>query len=378
MIPFGGEHMFQNASKQFKNMDRLMAYVAAQPNIGFTMEYATLSEYLETVRNCAEDAEFWPEHYGGFAPPSGALSSSVTAPTYAAATVLRHASQSLRVWLRAADLLFMHSLEISAPLKGDPTITIETLLAARRELALSQHFRATSGKIHRDASVSYIEKLNGHKVACAKIAARGARSIVSRDSKIGAAAIVDVDLNTATRALNSGGEMVLLVTNLLGWQHNSTFSVAVPEDLAIGVTDEKGFAKVSQISEKKEDGTKVLSFHGLLPALGVRAFFIRQVLQSAVSLAIPSKPIPHVPTGPAASNLEVVLEGGRIRAIFSDLTGTLIALEDIEKGTRVGVSHQVMVHSRGIDAQRGKLDQLLTGEIRCLCNNMHLNPILKR
>ena len=30
MIPFGGENTFQDAGKQFKNMDRLMAYVAVR------------------------------------------------------------------------------------------------------------------------------------------------------------------------------------------------------------------------------------------------------------------------------------------------------------------------------------------------------------
>ena len=40
----------------------------AQPNMGMTMRYATMSEYLETVRACAEEAEVWPEHHGGFEP----------------------------------------------------------------------------------------------------------------------------------------------------------------------------------------------------------------------------------------------------------------------------------------------------------------------
>merc|ERR1712167_551365 len=86
-------------------------------------------------------------------------------------------------------------------------------------------------------------------------------------------------------------------------------------------------------------------------------------MNSAVPLAIPSKPVSHVPTGPAASKLEVVLEGGRIRAIFSDLTGVLLALEDIEKGTRVAVNHQVLVHERGADAKRGTSDLLIGGNV---------------
>ena len=56
---------------------------------------------------------------------------------------------------------------------------------------------------------------------------------------------------------------------------------------------------------------------------------IGQVQQTAVSLAVPSESRVHTPSGPASSKLELVLEGGRVRAIFSDLSGTLLALEEI-------------------------------------------------
>lgn len=361
MIPFGGENTFQDAGKQFKNMDRLMAYVAAQSNMGMTMRYATMSEYLETVRACAEEAEFWPEHHGGFEPGKwDKLQGGEAIATYAAATPIRRASQNLRRWLRGADLLFLHSLETSSPLKGDPNTHMDLLLHARHELAVSQHFRATAGKFHRAATDSYVRRLDALAMDLREVVAKCSRTLVSANSSIGAA-IVDRDSFVGMQALNQGGEMAILATNLLGWQMNTTFSVEVPEDMALGVTDEDGNAKLSQIS-RTLDGKYQIHFQGQLPGLGLRAFFIRQVLQSAVSLAVPSDARRHEPSGPAASKLELVLEGGRVRAIFSDLTGALMALEDVATGKRIVVHHEVLLHTGGAEMQMGTVDLLQTGK----------------
>merc|ERR1712216_388458 len=122
--------------------------------------------------------------------------------------------------------------------------------------------------------------------------------------------------------------MVVLVTNSLGWHHNATVSVQLPEDLrSVGVTDEEGVAVLSHISTPP--GRATLHFHGLLPALGVKAFFVRNLPLGAVSLAGPSEPARHTPSGPARAGLTLSLVGGRVRAIFSDLTGALLALEDV-------------------------------------------------
>ena len=49
-IPFGGEGMFRNAEQQFKNMDRLMAYVAAQPNTGVALALTRILTITVSLR----------------------------------------------------------------------------------------------------------------------------------------------------------------------------------------------------------------------------------------------------------------------------------------------------------------------------------------
>lgn len=61
MIPFGDDMKFQNAEKEFLNMDMLIKYINAHPEFGVTMRYGTLSKYLDVIDTTYAE---WPTFDG--------------------------------------------------------------------------------------------------------------------------------------------------------------------------------------------------------------------------------------------------------------------------------------------------------------------------
>jgi len=248
----------------------------------------------------------------------------------------------MRGWLRAADLFFLQALQVSAPLKGDPSTTIELLLAARKELALVQHLRAVGNNMAPNATALHLARLSQQRQICQAITSHSVRTIISEMSSQGAA-VVNSAPHLAKRALYAGGEMVVIVANPIGWELNLTIAAELPKKFdeqqlsTLAVTDPEGNAILSQISMRRQ-----LLFHASVPALGIRAFFVKTRGAAALTLAVRSQRTEHIPSGPASQHLTITLQGGQLRAIFSDITGELLALEETSSGRKIEVGHQVL------------------------------------
>ncbi|GAM26922.1 hypothetical protein SAMD00019534_100970 [Acytostelium subglobosum LB1] len=66
LLPFGNDFRFQNASLEFDNMDKLIAYINENvETYGVNIKYATLSEYFEAVFAETDPATDYPNLYGG-------------------------------------------------------------------------------------------------------------------------------------------------------------------------------------------------------------------------------------------------------------------------------------------------------------------------
>ena len=65
LVPFGDDMKFQNANKQYSNMDRLMAEINANASYGVNVRYGTLSEYFATINSNSKD---WPTFTSDFFP----------------------------------------------------------------------------------------------------------------------------------------------------------------------------------------------------------------------------------------------------------------------------------------------------------------------
>lgn len=67
LVPFGDDMKFQNAHKQYSNMDRLMRYINDHSDrFGLTVEYGTMSDYMDLLEK--EDPTLWPVFDQDFMP----------------------------------------------------------------------------------------------------------------------------------------------------------------------------------------------------------------------------------------------------------------------------------------------------------------------
>ena len=76
LVPFGDDMKFQNAHKQYSNMDRLIDHVNSRfAKYGVHVRYATLSEYFNLLKDDSsgrgstnDDGSVWPSYSGDFFP----------------------------------------------------------------------------------------------------------------------------------------------------------------------------------------------------------------------------------------------------------------------------------------------------------------------
>lgn len=78
MIPWGDDFRFVAAQRQFTNMDLLIDYVHAHPELGVRVQYSTLSRYFAALHRT--EAEF-PSYVGDFFPYADIESSYWTVST---------------------------------------------------------------------------------------------------------------------------------------------------------------------------------------------------------------------------------------------------------------------------------------------------------
>lgn len=67
LIPWGSDFRFVNAEGQYSNMDKLVDYVNAHPELGVRVKYSTLSRYFAALHKTG--AEFYSQ-VGDFFPYS--------------------------------------------------------------------------------------------------------------------------------------------------------------------------------------------------------------------------------------------------------------------------------------------------------------------
>lgn len=65
LVPFGDDMKFQNADKQYMNMDLLMDAVNANPSYGVNVQYGTIGDYMTLIN---QDGANWPSYTGDFMP----------------------------------------------------------------------------------------------------------------------------------------------------------------------------------------------------------------------------------------------------------------------------------------------------------------------
>eukprot|EP00937_MAST-01D_sp_MAST-1D-sp2_P006380 g6380.t1 len=207
LVPFGDDMKFQNAHKQFSNMDRLIARVNARfGQLGVHVRYSTLGEYFALLRgSAAMDNAYWPSYGSDFFPlgtnnniysDQPDLQKPGATEYWTGHYTTRPLMKSLAAWAGAAKHASEIALTLACARNGSRGLDLcgtappADLMLARDVTSVLQHHDSITGTSKQDVTADLDVRLHASArasarvVAAATIGAPGARAALPAGSPV--------------------------------------------------------------------------------------------------------------------------------------------------------------------------------------------------
>eukprot|EP00048_Salpingoeca_helianthica_P001784 m.51619 g.51619 ORF g.51619 m.51619 type:complete len:1134 (-) comp11716_c0_seq2:511-3912(-) len=321
LIPFGCDFAHQNAYRSFKQMDKLIAYVNADPSLNATVQYSFFSDYAKAVH---QEPVTWPLHK----PSDGDFFPYADHP-HAYWTGYYTSRPALKQFIRtratiARNTEFLHTVLTKTDASYNATDVYERLDVMRQAIGVAQHHDAVSGTEKQHVSDDYHIQLQQGTDACNGVLP----SLVAQLATKTTAPVLTLS-STVLNTLQAGSYLPVVLFNSLGWSR-SDFVALLTNRTDLIVVDESGALLPSQINpvphfnlDYSAATSQRLFFQTNVPALGIITVFVA-VDAARARRGVPSAGISNI------SSMEYQLS-------FS-ASGRLSSISNVHAGITRGVA----------------------------------------
>ena len=367
LVPFGDDFKFRNSAVQWSNMDQVVKHINEEGTYGITIRYSTVSEYFAAV---AKEQTAVNVITGDFFPYADNADAYWTG-YFTSRPVTKGLIRSTEAQVRTADLLYaMARAANDGAQSSDVWATaIHKLVAARQDLALTQHHDAVTGTSRKLVDDDYQRRLRDGTRAAGEVAAQAAELLLLKPagSKTPPQLIVPPELG-----MNLANDKCLpvVVANSLGWSRTELVRV-VTASSNVHVEDASGRAVKHQIDPVWEQSSGdanggrpasnkfSVAFLAKLGPAGVSTFFICSPSAPVPGLKLASIAVAQRSSGLGGGlrgaggaqsgvfnvdarpfgDLELVLENGVYKMTFSRIDGRLESLENKVAKQSISIEH---------------------------------------
>jgi hypothetical protein len=254
------------------------------------VKYSKVSEYMKAVAGSTQNATYdYKQVDGDFFPYADNINSFWTGYFVSRAEVKNRARQSER-YTRTADILFALARGYGKNITYNDNY--EKLFSAKYSNGLVQHHDGITGTEKVPVVANYLQYLNQGVTSANQVTSKALLQLIAKSSAtIGKLEIVDASQSdVATRKLNNGDVVPVVVYNSLGWDRASTIRIRMNK-ANVKVTHFDGSVVPSQIYEYgSEDFELVFTTAASVPALGYTTFLIHVSAQDT-NTAVIAKPV---------------------------------------------------------------------------------------
>ena len=362
LVPFGSDFQYTQASINYENMDKLMAYMNTEANMakfGMRLQYSTPTYYMETLHAKRAEWELKVDDFESYAigPDQFLVGFYSSRPDFKG--FVRMASTQLR----AANVALTNALFLSETPAAGVDLATETaaLDVQTKALGVSQHHDAITSSQRRHVHRDYIKSLSiGQasvdasisRVVGAAVAAPAANGTLAESA---APALVTCPyLNESTclaSATTANGVTVVIFQNPTA-QPMVGVLVRIPVAGKATVVDFDRKTVTTQSlpvwptspfvhNETLHEPSPTVVFLVNVPPLGTSTYFIKQTKAEVT----PPQPV----AVSAASAVPLVLDNGILKAEFDATTGLLTTL------TKANVSIKVSQNIKYYHASDGSV-----------------------
>ena len=370
LVPFGSDFQYTNASINYENLDKLMAYMndpANQARFGMRLRYSTPTEYMKTLHS--KDVE-WPIKVDDFesyaiGPDQFLVGFYSSRPDYKG-MVRRMSSQ-----LRAGQIALTNAVVLHQNTSVDTDIEIAALDTQTKFLSVSQHHDAITSSQRRHVHRDYIAQLSaGQKSvdsSISRVVASTIRGPATSTPSLVTCPYVNESSCPASQWMNSTTEGVVLVLQNPTAHSMSQVAVRIPvnslfldQRTSLLVEDGMGTRVASQLlppwpaspfvhNKTLRAPAPVVVFFCDVPALGTSTYFLKAVAEKDTNYTYEYPKNSTLHELELASHLVAVLDNGKLRAEFDDVG----LLRSIQKGSvRINVT-QSLIYYRASDGTPG-------------------------
>ncbi|XP_078066417.1 epididymis-specific alpha-mannosidase [Mustelus asterias] len=266
--PWGCDKQFFNASVQFKNMDPLMDYINQHKDeFGVTVQYATLSEYMQAVHNAnltwdvRKNQDFLPYSSEPFQAWTG---------FYASQNRLKGMARRANSFLYACESLFTLYLLRFPSGSIDKLWALQRIQQLRWAVSEVQHHDGITGTESPKVRDMYMDHLlQGMWAVKSVMAAIFQETLNTRKDKLDFPRPYSQD----TRSTEDGS-LQITVYNPLGWNITTVINISVAYS-AVNVHDDAGNVVPSQIQKSASNSTFDLYVLVRLNALGYSRYLVK-------------------------------------------------------------------------------------------------------
>jgi lysosomal alpha-mannosidase len=301
LIPFGNDFRFQNPNIEFDNMDMLIYYINSNPSYQMKLQYATLSEYFDTVMRESDPSLFpvklWKDkEFPDYFPYTNCWASDLDITKdnciaywsgyYTSHPEFKGLVREAERVLRTAEIIFalgvtqrqnMKYLEEKMVLSANQGLHIvwddlySSLTNLRTAIALAQHHDAITGTESTAALIDYENRLSRGMEKARELIKQLLSYFLIKN-------FVRPNLTFQSHHISNGqiftytNEAPIVLYNSLGWARSEYVYVNV-NTTGLDVISHDAEIVPSEIIEYKNERT--LFFLATVPPLGFNTYFIR-------------------------------------------------------------------------------------------------------
>eukprot|EP01102_Stenamoeba_stenopodia_P022689 TRINITY_DN9548_c0_g1_i1.p1 TRINITY_DN9548_c0_g1~~TRINITY_DN9548_c0_g1_i1.p1 ORF type:complete len:992 (-),score=225.36 TRINITY_DN9548_c0_g1_i1:87-2999(-) len=296
LVTFGCDFQFQDAIINFKNMDKLMAYINANPDVyGLNVFYSTPSIYVNAVHATGQAFELKTDDIFPYA--SGPH--SYWTGYFTSRSALKGYVRTRSNFEQATNKLFALS-----GIPGNTTYLLSDIYSLTQSLSIAQHHDAVAGTEQQHVTDDYAERLsigtvsaeNAYNAALSQIAGNGTAS-----PQFSFCAYLNVSICPALEPLSSGSSIPVALYNPLGWVRSEYVRLPV-NSTSVDVVDGQGNSVSSQILPSEDPAsqyTLVFSAENI-PPLGYSIYYVQP--SSSEKPVTKAKKAKRAPTPPTIEN----------------------------------------------------------------------------
>ncbi|GAM29188.1 hypothetical protein SAMD00019534_123640 [Acytostelium subglobosum LB1] len=337
LVPMGCDFAYMNANMYFKNLDKLIAYINANPQYNMNLLYSTPSIYIDAVNaanltwNVKTD-DLFPYADGPYSYWTGYFVSRPALKGYVRQTnALLHVTEQLMV-----------TSQSSIPNVQSMFPQVEVLREAQ---GVAQHHDAVAGTEQQHVAYDYAQRLSIGQYSAYSVLNTVVGQLLAGTSSnpipsMSFCPLLNESSCPVLDYLVFNTSVPVVLYNSLSWTRYEYVNLPVPI-AQVSVSNNNGAIKSQTTVEL--DGSAWVTFVAEVPPMGYATYIIAPAQAEETTAA----DVAEAAT-PSVHDSQIVLQNPFISVRFDATTGAIVSITNVTSGTYINVTQQFMTYAPSV------------------------------